>query len=249
MRRFLVVFRSLLKINLRDKAALFWGFAFPIGLILLYGTIWGGQDFNGVSAMTWLTVGVVVLNIMASGFIGDATWLTQMRAQGILLRVQAAPLPRAVLVAAYGAVRLVIVLIQAAAIVLVAMLVFGAKFSLSGVALAFVIALGGAAVFILLGQAIAALAPSTGASMAIGQCIYFPLMFLSNLFIPIESLPAWLYGIARWNPAYMLVDLMRPVMVAVPAQQASWLNLLGLLLYGLLGIMIAARFFRWEPKR
>jgi hypothetical protein len=47
----------------------------------------------------------------------------------------------------------------------------------------------------------------------------------------------------------MLVDLVRPALVPVPPAQAAWLNALGLLLYGALGLLIAARLFRWEPRR
>jgi hypothetical protein len=32
------------------------------------------------------------------------------------------------------------------------------------------------------------------------------------------------------------------------ATQAAWVNLLGLGLYGLLGLLVAVRFFRWSPR-
>lgn len=50
--------------NLRNRATLFWNFAFPIGLILLYGVIWQPQ-------IAWLAVGIVALNLMSSGLLGD----------------------------------------------------------------------------------------------------------------------------------------------------------------------------------
>jgi ABC-2 type transport system permease protein len=249
MRRLFTLSRSLLLIQLRNRAALFWNFAFPIGLIALYGTIWGGDSFGGVGAITWLAVGVVVLNIMSSGFIADASWLTTVREQGILMRVQAAPLPRGVLVTAYVLVRLLQVLLQAAAILAVAALAFGARFSPAGLAASLGLGIFGAAVFIALGQAIAAVAPTAAAASAIGQAIYFPLMFVSNLFLPAEGLPAWLMNISRWTPAYMLVDLMRPAMVPVPASQPLLLNLAGLAIYGAIGMGLASWLFRWEPRR
>lgn len=249
MRRFTMVFRSLLLMNLRNRTTLFWNFAFPIGLILLYGVIYGGQQFGAVDAMTWLTAGVVVLNIMSAGFIGDAAYLTNLRDQGVLQRVHAAPLPPAVLVGAYVLVRLVLVLAQAALIVATGVFVFGAQLNPGGLALALVLASFGALVFVALGQAVAALSPSASAAIAIGQVLYFPLMFISNLFMPVSMLPTWLASLTRYNPAYMLVDLMRPAVTPVPALHPAWTNLLGLLFYGLLGMMVAARFFRWEPKR
>jgi ABC-2 type transport system permease protein len=152
-------------------------------------------------------------------------------------------------VLAYTAVRLLLVLMQATLIVAVAVFALGASFTPGGVLGAGLLALAGALAFILMGQAIAAVAPTVGAANAVGQIIYFPLMFISNLFLPVEMLPGWLAALARWTPAFMLVDLMRPALVDVPAQQAGLLNLLGLALFGAVGLALAARFFRWEPWR
>jgi ABC-2 type transport system permease protein len=235
--------------NLRDRSTLFWGFAFPIGLILLYGAIWGGATMGGVSAITWLMIGVVVLNIMASGMIGDSTWFASARDKGQLQRLHATPLPPLQLIGSYVLVRVLIGLIQAALICTVAMLVYGATMSLSGLALGFGLAVLGLVVFIILGQAVGAAAPSVRSAMAVGQVIYFPLMFLSNLFLPLEALPGWLANVSQWTPATMLVDLLRTALIPqMVATQAAWVNLLGLGLYGLLGLLVAVRFFRWSPR-
>lgn len=249
MRRFLVLYRSLLVMNLRNRVTLFWGFAFPMGLMLLYGAIWGKDSTGSLSVMSYLMTGIVVLNIMSSGFMGDSSWLTRLREQGILLRVHATPLPSALMIAAYMLVRLTIILLQSVLIIAVAVAVYSAPVVWAGIIPAALFALLGAAVFVLLGQAIASLAPTSGAAAAVAQVIYFPLMFISNLFLPLESLPDWLQQVAHWSPAYLLVDLVRPQLVPIPAQQPVWLNLSLLLIYGALGIMIAARFFRWEPRR
>jgi ABC-2 type transport system permease protein len=248
MRRFVVLFRLLLLMNLRDKSTLFWSFAFPIGLIILYGIIWGTQTYGPFHTVAWLMVGVVVLNIMSSGFIGDAAWLTTLRERGFLVRVRATPLSNVELIAAYVLVRVALGLLQSALIIAVGMLLFAAPLTWEGLGGAMLLTILGIIVFIALGQAIAAVAPTPSASVALGQVIYFPLMFLSNLFVPITLLPTWLADLARWNPAYMLVDLLRPTLVPIAATQATWVNLLGLALYGLLGIVLAARFFRWTPQ-
>jgi ABC-2 type transport system permease protein len=192
---------------------------------------------------------MIVLNIMAGAFLGDSARLVHVREQGILQRIQASPLPAGVLVLAYTAVRLLLVLVQAALIVAVAVLALGARFAPGALLSAALLALVGALAFLLLGQALAAVSPSPGAVGAIGQAIYFPLMFISNLFLPVQLLPGWVAALARWTPAFMLVDLLRPAMVDVPAMQAGLLNLVGLVCFGAAGMLIAARCFRWEPWR
>lgn len=249
MRRFWILFRSLLTIQLRNTSTLFWSFAFPIGVILLYGAIWGGQEVNGVRGIEWLMVGVIVLNVMSSGFMGDSAWLTDSRERGILQRIRATPLPSLDLITGYVLTRLVIVLLQTVAIAGVSMLVYGARLPLEGVLPALLFIVFGGLVFIVLGQTIAAAAPSMGACVAIGQALFFPLMFISNLFMPLEIMPFWVALIAIWTPAFMLVDSIRPLLMPTEAVQQLWVNLLGLAIYLAAGVALCSRFFGWAPRR
>jgi ABC-2 type transport system permease protein len=241
MKRFLILSKANMLINFRNRTTMFWNFAFPIGLILLYGVIWTDQ-------IAWLAVGVVVLNLMSSGLLGDAARLANMRERGFLQRVQATPLPAWQLIASYVLTRLLLVLGQSAAIVATAVLVYHAEFTWGGLAAAVPLALAGGLVFLLIGQFISAIAPTSGAAGAIGQVVYFPLMFVSDLFLPLALLPGWLANISRWTPATMLVDLVRPALVPVPASQPAALNLAGLAIYGAVALVLAARFFRWEQR-
>jgi len=92
-------------------------------------------------------------------------------------------------------------------------------------------------------------APTASAANTVANMLFYPLLFLGNLVITIDSFPSWLATVGRWLPATMLVDLLRPALTAEPAAQAAWLNLAGLLGYGLLALAVVARWFRWEPRR
>jgi ABC-2 type transport system permease protein len=240
MRRFLILAKANMLMNVRNRTTLFWNFAFPIGLILLYGMLWP-------SAISWLTAGIVVLNIMSSGLLGDSTRLSNLRERGILRRVQATPLPTWQLIAAYVVMRLLLVLAQCAALIATAVLIFVAEFTWSGLLVALPLAIVGGLVFQALGQLISAIAPNSSAAGAIGQVVYFPLMFVSNLFLPIEQLPAWLMRFSQWTPATMLVDLIRPALLPIPAHQSMLVTLAGLAIYGFAALFMAARLFQWEP--
>src|SRR5262245_41019677 len=93
MRRFTILTWSLVLMALRDRTALFWGIAFPVGLTVLYGTISAKEQFDGVRAISWRATGVVTLTIMAAGLISEAGRLTEMRERGVLQRIHATPLP------------------------------------------------------------------------------------------------------------------------------------------------------------
>jgi ABC-2 type transport system permease protein len=249
MKRFWIMTRAMMTIQFRNKSTLFWSFAFPIGIILLYGAIWGQQTFSGVRGIDWLMVGVIVLNIMSSGFMGDSAWLTDSRERGILQRIRATPLPAIDLISAYILTRLGLVIVQSLAIAGVAIVIFGARIPLEGLLPALLFIIFGGLVFITLGQAIASVAPTMGACIAIGQVLFFPLMFVSNLFMPLDIMPFWVSWIGMWTPAFMLVDLMRPFLMPSEALQQLWINLVGLMAYLIAGIALSARFFSWAPRR
>ncbi|MCU0493490.1 MAG: ABC transporter permease [Chloroflexaceae bacterium] len=247
MRRFFFLARSVLVMMLRDQASFIGTLLIPIVLLLVLGAVNTDARVGAISIAAWLTVGVLVQGMLAGAVDGDMAWLTMTRDRGILWRVRASPLPPATLLLAYTSARLVLVLLKALLIVGTGMLVFGVRLEWSGVLPALGLVLLGGAVFLALGQAVAAAAPSASAASVIANLIFFPLIFTSNLFI--AGLPAWVENITRWNPAYMLVDLLRPALLGMEASQAAWINLTGLLLYGVAGIILAVTFFQWEPKR
>lgn len=249
MRRLRTIFSGLLVMELRHPATIFWNFAFPVGLLVLNSLIFGGSGAELAATAAWLTAGIIVLNIMAAALLSDASRLVQVREQGILQRIQASPLPPGVLVLAYTGVRLLLILLQSAVITAVAVVALGARFAPADVLLAGGVALVGALAFVLVGQALAAISPSVGTATAVGNVIYFPLMFISNLFLPLDIMPSWIADVARWTPAFMLVDLVRPALTGDAAVQSAALNLFGLAVCGLVGLLIAARWFRWEPWR
>jgi ABC-2 type transport system permease protein len=51
--------------------------------------------------------------------------------------------------------------------------------------------------------------PSVEVGQQLGFLIIFPLTFVSNAFVPIETLPSWLQPFAEWNPFSALVAATR----------------------------------------
>lgn len=247
MRRFAVLFRMFLVMNLRERETLFWTLVFPVGLLLILGAANGGGD-NPVQVAAWLLAGVLVMNLMSAGIGGDAPWMAAMRDRGVLLRLRVAPLPVSELMGAYTLVKVALVMVQSAVIVAAAMLVFGVRpgwevaLPLAGLILA------GGLVFLLLGQAIAAVSPNAGSANVLSNMLFFPILFLSNLVIGLSVLPGWLQAVAQWSPAAVLVDVLRPLLTLEPARHAPPVNLAVLALYGVLAAGVIVRWFRWQSR-
>ena len=248
MYRFATMSRMFLLMNLRDREVLFWLCAFPIGLMAWLTVANAQGDVPVVGVASWLLGGVLVMNIMSNGLNGDATWLANMRDRGVLWRLRAAPLPALTLVGTFSLVKLGLVVLQSTLIVATAMILFGVRPAVSTILPLLGVLLLGGVVFLLMGQARAAVAPTGSAANVLSNMIFFPVLFLSNLVIDLAFLPGWLQAVAQWSPATMLVDLIRPLLLPVAAVHPVWVNVAGLLVYALIAAAVTARWFRWQSR-
>lgn len=53
----------------------------------------------------------------------------------------------------------------------------------------------------------------TQAVQGLGAVVIFPLVFISNIFVPTETMPGWLEAAASWNPAGHLVETIRGLLM------------------------------------
>ena len=52
--------------------------------------------------------------------------------------------------------------------------------------------------------------------MGVSMMVLFPMTFLSNVFVPIETMPNWLQPVVERNPISILVDAVRSLMIGDP---------------------------------
>jgi ABC-2 type transport system permease protein len=241
MRRFLIFTKAMFLIHLRNREVLFWNFAFPVFLMLIYGTIMGAY-------IAWMTPGVIVLNALSFGLVSSAAVLVEMREKGILRRLRATPLPANQLLGAYLIVNLLLGLGQGAVILLAAVLLYHVPLTAAGVLLGAPMIIAGALTFLALGQIISGLAPKAGVATAAGLTVYFGLMFISDLIFPLSQLPAWLQRVVPYLPSYLVAQLVRSPLIEGMLDPAWLAHLGGLALYAVAASLIAARVFRWDPR-
>jgi ABC-type multidrug transport system permease subunit len=169
---------------------------------------------------------VVVFNILAFGLLGSGTVMVQMREKGVLRRLQASPIPAGQLVGSYLLVNVLIALLQSTILVLFAALVFKTPLTLEGAARALPMVVMGILTFVALGQVISGLATTAGIAVAVGQILNFSQMFITDMIMPMEMMPAWIQKLAPYLPAYAVVQLVRPPLVQGSFSFDVWGNLL-----------------------
>jgi ABC-2 type transport system permease protein len=106
----------------------------------------------------------------------------------------------------------------------------------------------GAAAFAAIGVAITAFVRSADGSSAVVNAIYLPMAFISGAFFSTEEMPSFLQAIAEVLPLTHLLRLVRATFIEGEGLHASPGPLLAVALWGLVGLAIAIRMFRWEPR-
>jgi ABC-2 type transport system permease protein len=184
------------------------------------------------------------LMIAASAVLSLVAIIAIYREGGILKRLRATPLRPHTILTAHVLVKLLFTATTLALMILVGRRYYPVD---AAVPLAsFTAALLFTTVCILsLGFVIASVVPTARFAQPIGTFILYPMLGLSGLFVPIESLPPVLRAIGRVLPLTYAVSLLRGVW-----NGEGWSNHVGdvavLALTFLVCTAVSAKVFRWE---
>jgi ABC-2 type transport system permease protein len=231
----------------RNREAAFFSFLFPILLLVLLGSVYGDEPIEGVDAATYLVVGLLGYGVAATAFAGLAITLVVRREAGLLKRVRGTPLGAGTYLSAVIASTVIVILLQVLAQLAIGLYVLDAELPESPGSFAVAIALG-AASFAALGVAITALVRTAEGSSAVVNAIYLPMAFISGAFFSTQELPRFLEVISEVLPLTYLLDLIRVTFIDGEGLDTAAGELAAVLGWGAVGLVLAVRLFRWEPR-
>lgn len=230
----------------RNPAAAFFTFAFPLLFMVIFNVLFGNGD---PESGRFFTPGIIVFAVVTATFTNLAMTVTVARDEGILKRLRGTPLPPL----SYLLARMIhAALLSLLLVIIVA--AFGAVFYGVPVpwdrlpALIVTLVLGAAA-FCALGLALTAVIPNPDAAPAIVNATILPLFFISNVFIPLQNAPQWLDVVSSIFPVRHFADAMLRIYdpsVAGNGLSASDLGVIAI--WGIVGLVLALRYFSWEPR-
>jgi ABC-2 type transport system permease protein len=235
----------------RNPARAFFTFAFPLMFLVIFTSLLGNGDVplqgTFVNQATYYVAAMAAFSVITACYTNIAIGVSFERDGGILKRTRGTPLPEW---AFLGARVIHAVFISILLVVICA--AFGALFYdatiPSGAALGefLVMLIVGAASFSALGLAITPLIPNADASPAIVNASILPLLFLSGIFIPLgDDAPTWIQWVGRIFPVRHFADGMQAAFLGLPF---SWSDVVVVAAWGLAGLLLAARYFSWEPR-
>ncbi len=245
-------FRFAQKVFWRNPASVFFTALLPVLFLLIFATIFGDdtiKDLDGVKVTTYYIPAIVTLAVISATMVNLAMNVTIAREERLLKRGRGTPLPPWVFIAGRVGNAIVISAIMLVVVTLIGKLLYDAPIPWDRIPAVVVTLVVGAASFCCLGLAMTVIIPSREAASAITNAITLPLYFLSGIFIPENEIPDGVLSFANHFPVR---DFFEAFFTASSPKTVGsgfeWGELAVVAIWGLAGLVIALRYFRWTPR-
>jgi ABC-2 type transport system permease protein len=236
----------------RNPMRAFFTFAFPLMFLVIFTSLLGGGTIHigllSVKESQYYVAAMAAYGVIMACYNYVATSIVFQRESGILKRTHGTPLPSTSFLAARIIHALLIAVLLVVITAAFGRIAYGVPIP-SGITLLqlLVMVAVGAAAFSALALALTAAIPDADASQPIVMASMFPLLFLSGIFIAFgNGTPAWILWIARIFPIRHFALGLQAVFLGTPF---AWTDVAIVAAWGIAGLLIATRYFRWEPQR
>jgi ABC-2 type transport system permease protein len=212
----------------RNPASVFFTVMFPVIVFLILAVVFNGETVDvrgGVEATTYYVPAIMSLAIISATMQTLAMTLVIAREDGRLKRGRGTPMPPWVFIAGRVGNSIVVALMMLVLLAAIGGVLYGVSIPwdrLPAILLALVV---GAASFCCLGIALTALIPSQD-----------------------DQLPNGVIAFADLFPVRHFFDAFFDAYVPAGGSAVSWDNLAVVALWGVAGLLLAIRFFRWTPR-
>jgi len=236
----------------RNPARAFFTFAFPLMFLFIFTSLLGSGTVHigslAVKQSTYYVAAMASFGVITACFNNIALAMTYGRDTGILKRLNGTPLPATCFLASRVLHSLFVALLLVGLTAAFGHIAYGADLPRGVMLLRFLVMLVvGAGAFCALGLAITAVIPNADAAAPIVNFAMMPVLFLSGIFIAFgNGTPAWVLWVARVFPVRHFALGMQAGLVGTPFH---WTDVVIVAAWGLAGLVLAMRFFSWEPRR
>ncbi len=237
-----------IKIFLREPLGAFGTIGVPVLVFVILGRVIGGRlpprslatnDFVRAGLPVFASVLIAISTVLSL-----VTIISIYREGGILKRLRATPLRPQTILTAHVLVKLLLT-----AVTLILMVLAGKRYypvdvnvPVFGFTIALLISTWS---MLSIGFLIASIVPTARFAQPIGAAILYPMIALSGLFVPVESLPLALQAVARVLPLTYSVSLLQGIWKG-DAWSAHVGDVAALSVVFVVCTALSAKVFRWE---
>ncbi|WP_017607513.1 ABC transporter permease [Nocardiopsis xinjiangensis] len=228
----------------RDKASLFFTFLLPLFFLVLFGILFGAMEGSEstLEPIQYIAPGILSFGIAMSAVFASALTLVSWRENGLLRKLQLAPVSPFTILTSRFSVTVIVAVLQAALFFAVAFLPFFGLRLESTWWMAVPLFLLGVLSFFSLGILIGSVFKTDQSASAASNLIVLPLGFLSGTFFPLDFAPSWMDTVSLASPLRHMNDGMLALLVRGEGPEALLVPCGALLLFALITTGLAGYF-------
>ena len=242
------------KIFWRTPISAFFTFVFPLIFLLLFNLLFEGETntspIGELSFSQFFTPAIAAFAVVTACYTNNAIQVSITRDEGVLKRIRGTPLPPWIYMAGKIGSSVWLAFLANAVMITIGALAYNVQVPARAVGPALVTLAVSAASFCALGLAVTAIIPTGDAAPAVANATVLPVTFISGVFFPVDDAPTWIQRLGDVFPVKHAVDAMVAAFNPLPGGgRFEWDHLGVIAAWGVGGLLVALRFFRWEPKR
>lgn len=199
----------------------------PVMFLLLFAFVFGGAIATpGGSYINYLIPGIIVQTVIF-GAMQTGIGLADDLSKGLIDRFRSLPMARSAVLAG----RTISDLIRNMFVVLLMAgvgFIIGFRFdqSIGAALLAFLLTILFGFAFSWISAAIGMMVRNVEVAQVAGFIWVFPLVFASSIFVPVDTMPAWLRAFAEVSPITVTVNSVRGLVLGMPVGSEIWYSIL-----------------------
>src|SRR5215207_9587190 len=199
----------------------------------------------GARYVDFLVPGLIGMNMMGSGLWGLGFTVVMARSRKLLKRFAATPMRRSHYLLSFMLSRLAFLVLEVAAVIVFAWLVFGFTVRGSWLGVALITVLGGFT-FSGIGLLVASRPRTIEGVSGLMNFIMLPMWLLSGTFFSSERFPQVLQPFIQALPLTALNNVLRALMNEGATLSSNWMPLAILLAWCAVSFVVALKIFRWQ---
>lgn len=247
-------FRFVQKSFWRDRQSVIFNVGLPLLYLFIFASVFGnttgtlaGQP-GVLKGKTIYAASIIVIGVISATFQSLAGTLVEERENGVLKRLRSTPLRTTTFIAGHVASAIVVALLLSALVLILGRVLYGVGLPGATMPAALVAVLVGAVSFSCLGFAFTLLIREAQSAVAMILGVSLTLFFISGNFFTVDHAPQAFRTVANLFPVRhfdeAVLTALNPHTTGMGFQ---WWDLTVVALWGLAGLLVAIRFFRWNP--
>jgi ABC-2 type transport system permease protein len=237
----------------RTPVALFFTLLLPLIMLLLFNSLFGDQTVT-IEGGEWpvrqfYTGGLAAFTAVSATYTNLANTVPIRREEGVLKRWRSTPIPTGVYIGGFVGSAVVLAFIGVVFMLGIGVVFYDLEVDPAKMPAAAVSFLIGVSSFAALGMAVAALIPTASSAAAVANATILPLAFVSNVFIVTgDDAPQWMTAVGDFFPLKPFVENIQDAFNPfIDAPAFDWYRNYYVALWGVVGMVVAIKFFKWEP--